>query len=165
MWEAISNILTSNNAPQTIISIIVLVLIVVIMIKSGMIKIKTKHVKIGMSEADRERTIIREQCDWARMYLKGLMKELLSKEQRARYDGYFIKYIIEIIYDEIVSWIVFNHIEDSDRYIRVKADIMVRMIYSMDINDSFRTSDYESKIYKSVEEVIKKLIDIRNIYA
>lgn len=164
MWEAISNILTSSNASQTIISLIVLVLIVVIMIKSGMIKIKTKHVKIGMSEADKERTIIREQCDWARMYLKGLMKDLLSKEQNARYDGYFIKYIVEVVYDEVVNWIVFNHIEDNDRYIQVKADIMTCMIYSMDIDDSFRTADFNKRIYKSVEEVIKKLINIRAIY-
>lgn len=165
MWEAISNILTSSNALQTIISILILVAIIVIMIKTGMLHIKTAHVNIGMSDRDKERTIIREQCDWVHIYLEGLQGKISLMTPELRYGGFFTKYILEVVYDEIVKWITFNHIEDTERYIAVKQDKIASLVYSMGIKNEFKTKEFNQRMKNWVEEVIHKLIEIRKLYS
>lgn len=164
MWEAISNILTSGNALQTIISLLILVFIVIIMIKTGMLRIKTSHVSIGMSESDKERTVIREQTDWTHIYLKGLEGKI-RQMTTDKYGGYQIKYIIEICFDEIIKWITFNHIEDNEKYIQVKQDKICSLVYSQNVSSEFRTKEFNERIKRWVEEVIHKLIEIRKIYS
>lgn len=164
MWEAISNILTSGNAFQTIVLLLILVFIIIIMIKTGMLRIKTSHVSIGMSESDKERTIIREQADWTHIYLQGLEGKI-RKMTTDKYDGFQIKYILEICYDEIIKWITFNHIDDNEKYIQVKQDKICSLVYSHNVADEFRTKEFNERMKCWVEEVIHKLIEIRKLYS
>ena len=165
MWEAISNILTSSNALQTVVSILILVLVIVIMAKTGMLRIKTTHVNIGMSDRDKERTIIREQCDWVHTYLEGLQGKIASIVHESKYGGFFTKYVLEVVYDEIVKWITFNHIEDSERYVTVKQDKIASLVYSMGVSDEFKTKEFNQRMKNWVEEVINELLEIRKLYS
>jgi len=165
MWEAISKILTSNSGWQTLLSLLILVLIVSVMIKTGMLKIRTKHVNIGMSESDRERTIVREQINWTHKYLEGLQGKIRAMTPEMLYGGFFTKYILEIIFDEIVNWITFNHIEDTERYISIKQKIISSLIYAQNIQSQFKTREFKERVDRWVEEVIKELINIRKLYS
>ena len=164
MWEAISNILTSGNALQTIVLLLILVFIIIIMIKTGMLRIKTSHVSIGMSESDKERAVIREQTDWTHIYLQGLEGKI-RQMTTDKYGGFQIKYIIEICFDEIIKWITFNHIEDNEKYIQVKQDKICSLVYSQNVSSEFRTKEFNERIKRWVEEVIHKLIEIRKLYS
>ncbi len=166
MWEAIGKVLTSTNALQTIIGVILICLIVVMMIKTGMIRIKTKHVQVGRSRSasDTERTIIREQCDFTHIYLQGLVGKIQKVTPDLLYGGYFTKYILEVAYDEFVRWITFNHIEDSDEYISTKQKKICSLIYSMGVRDEFKTPEFNRRMCNWVEEIIRELVRIRRIY-
>lgn len=166
MWEAISNILTSTNALQTIISIILVMLIIVVMIKTGMIRIRTKHVQVGKarSASDTERAIIREQCDFTHVYLMGLVSKIKQVTPDLLYDGYFTKYILEVAYDEFVRWITFNHIEDSEEYISTKQRKICSLVYSMGIRNEFKTAEFNHRMCNWVEEIIRELVRIRRVY-
>ena len=166
MWEAISNVLTSANALQTIISIILVLLILVVMIKTGMIRIRTKHVQVGRprSASDTERTIIREQCDFTHVYLMGLMSKIKQVTPDLLYDGYFTKYILEVAYDEFVRWITFNHIEDSEEYVSTKQRKSCSLVYSMGVRDEFKTAEFNRRMCNWVEEIIRELVRIRRVY-
>lgn len=164
MWEAISSILTSSNALQTMIVLLILVLILIMMIKTGMLRVRTTHVHIGMSESDKERTIIREQTDWVHTYLLGLEGKIRQMTPELKHGGFFTKYVLEICFDEIVKWITFNHIEDSDRYIQVKQDKICSLIYAQNVDKIFQTKEFNERIRHWVKEVICKLIEIRKLY-
>lgn len=166
MWEAIGNVLTSQNAMQTIIGLILICLLVVIMIKTGMIRIRTKHVQVGMcrSATDTERTIIREQCDFTHVYLEGLVSKIKQVTPDLLYNGYFTRYILEVAYDEFVRWITFNHVEDSEEYITTKQQKICSLIYSMGVRDEFKTPEFNARMRRWVEEIIRELVRIRRVY-
>lgn len=166
MWEALSNILTSTNALQTIIGVILICLIVVVMIKSGVIRIKTKHLQVGRvrSASDTERAIIREQCDFTHVYLQGLISKIQQVTPDLLYNGYFTKYILEVVYDEFVRWITFNHVEDSEGYISTKQQKICSLVYSMGVRTEFKTPEFNKRMRNWVEEIIRELVRIRRVY-
>lgn len=165
MWEAITNILTSSNALQTIISLVVLVLIIVAMIKTGMLRIKTAHVQVGsMSKEDKERAIIREQCDWVHTYINGLEGKITMMETNQPYNGYLTKYILECIYDEVVKWITFNHMSNTESYVHAKQLKVASLVYSFNVADQFKSREFVERMHKWTKEVIEELINIRGLY-
>lgn len=166
MWEAIKEILVSQNALQTIASIILILLILVIMVKTGMIRIWTKHVQVGRarSASDTERAIIREQCDFTHIFLKGLMGKIQKIKPDLLYDGYFSKYILELVYDEFVRWITLNHIEDSEEYVSTKQKKICSLVYSMGVSDEFKTPEFNRRMCNWVSEIILELVRIRRVY-
>ena len=166
MWESISKVLTGQNAIQTIIGILIIVAIIALMIKTGMIRIKTEHVQVGLSRSasETERAIIREQCDFTHIYLMGLISKIKKVTPDLLYDGYFTKYILEVAYDEFVKWITFNHIEDSKEYITTKQRKICSLVYSMSVRDEFKTKEFQERMCRWVEEIIKELVRIRRVY-
>ena len=166
MWTSIENILISKNALQTIVGVLVIVAIISLMIKTGMIRIKTKHVEVGVrrSASDTKRAIIREQCDFTHIYLMGLISKIKKITPDLLYEGYFTKYILEVAYDEFVKWITFNHIEDSEEYISTKQQKICSLIYSMGVRDEFKTPEFQQRMSNWVEEIIKELVRIRRVY-
>lgn len=165
MWEAISSILISSNGLQTILAVLILVLVIIIMVKTGLLHVKTKHLHLGMSSSDKERTIIREQIDWAHTYLLGLEGKIkLVKNGSPQYAGYLTKYVLEVVFDEVVKWITFNNVENSERYISVKADKVCSLVYAQEIGVEFRTKEFNERMKRWTKEVIEKLIEIRELY-
>lgn len=166
MWESIGSILTGTSAVQTIIGVILICLMVVIMIKTGMIRIRTKHVQVGhvRSASDAERTIIREQCDFTHVYLQGLVSKIQQVTPNLLYNGYFTRYILEVVYDEFIRWITFNHIEETEEYISTKQRKICSLVYSMGVRDEFKTPEFNKRMCNWVEEVIRELVRIRRVY-
>lgn len=165
MWEAIKDILMSKNAFMVLCSIGILLLVASVLARLGIMNISTKYISFGMSDSDKERTIIREQCNWVHTYLRGLEGKISMMTPEMKYNGYFTKYILEVIYDEIVKWITFNHIEDTERYISVKQDIVSSIVYSMGVQEAFKTKEFNNRMRAWVAEVIEKLLEIRRLYS
>lgn len=163
MWETISNIITADNALQTLMALIVLVLLFIMMAKSGMLKIRTKNIHIG-DTTEKERIILREQTNAMRIYMHGLEYKINKMVDTSKCSGYLTKYIIEIMINEMTDWILFNNISKEYAYIKIKQDKICSLVLAEEVGDMFKTAKLLNQMRVWVKEVILKLIEIRNIY-
>lgn len=163
MWDTISNVLTSSNANSVLLFALLVLIIIGILLKAGVLRVHTKYLTLSERSGEQERKIIREQCDWAHGYLMGLegkLSEMVNiKEQ------YRLKYILELVYDDVIKWITFNHIEDSEAYVSIKQHKVKSLIYSVTNRSDYQTHDFEKTLFAWVDELIHRLIDIRKIYS
>lgn len=158
MWESISNVLTSGNAVAVLLTLIVLVVILAILAKKGIFQFNGKGVTIGDNED--ERAVIRQQTEWSQLFIQ-------SMRQLPIFDGsdtYHTLYILEKAFDEVLSWIVFNHISDSENYISIKQEKVWNLIQTLVEDKKFTTEEFKQIIYSNTEVLIKRLVHIRKNY-
>lgn len=161
MWETIKEILSGENATQTFIFIIVILCFIIFGVKGSLIKISTPHVKIGVDEI--ERAILRQQTEWTLNFVNGLYG--IITEKYPQIDPLKTKYVLERIYDEIVIWIMFNHITRSEMYIMVKQEKLRGVVFSMDVSDVIRSDEFTSMMNAWTKEIVNRLVDIREYYS
>lgn len=168
-WKFLQGTLTSEVFLSRIPSVILLVVVICILAKILKIKIKTEHIQIGgeNKEAFYERTVVREQCDFAHTYLFGLLNKIrmTCPDHKLIYDGWFSKCILEDIYDEVIRWITCNHIQDNEAYISTKSNKICALVYSYDVRPEFKTPQFQARMKRWTEELIHELIRIRKIYS
>lgn len=159
MWEAISNVLNGENVFPVLFFLIFLILIFLLLIKTGVLSIRTNVIRIGSNE--HERTIIRQQIEWTKLYCKGLEAKIPHPEGYNKWRGL---YISERIFDEIVTWITFNHISLNEDYVEIKQTRIINLVNSLTEKDEFRTEEFQEQIRREMKFVINKLIQIRKLY-
>lgn len=160
MWETISTVLTSTNAWQVLIFLAVAVLIFVVFVKGGVIAIKTKHFRIGQAEVERE--TIRRQVETSHNFIMSIEGKINA--DTSHYNGYFIKFILERVYDKVIEWILFNHISNTPMYVQDKQDTICNLVYTYDIGDEFKTPEFKKRMCNWTQELITKLVQTRDIY-
>ena len=158
MWESISSILTSGNAVAVLLTLIVLIIILAILAKKGIFQFNGKGVTIGDNED--ERAVIRQQTEWSQLFIQS-MRQLPIFEGS---DTYHTMYILEKAFDEVLNWIVFNHISDSENYISIKQEKVWNLIQTLVSDKKFTTEEFKQVIYDSTETLIKRLVHIRKNY-
>lgn len=158
MWESISNVLTSGNAVAVLLTLIVLIIILAVLAKKGIFQFNGKGVTIGDNED--ERAVIRQQTEWSQLFVQS-MRQLPIFEGS---DTYHTLYILEKAFDEVLSWIVFNHISDSENYISIKQEKIWNLIQTLVIDKKFTTEEFRQIIYDNTEVLIKRLVHIRKNY-
>lgn len=160
MWDAAAKILTNSNALLVLIFLTMFVLILIILVQAGLVRIDTGSFKMGADH--KERDIIRQQIEWSHSYIVGLKPQIDADE--AQYNGYLTLFILETMFDEVVNWISFNHINLESDYISVKQEKIKSILNTMPINERFRTKEFYRKVDRWVEEIIRKLVLIRKVY-
>lgn len=160
MWESFSSILNGNNAVVVLITVFLIFMITVIMTKKGMFRLCIKGLNIG--NAEKERNILRQQTLWAKAYCDSLQSKM---PEIPNYNEYITKYTLERMYDEIVNWIMFNHISVSKSYINVKQSMIISLVDSIVINDAYRSESFHQFLKDETEYVIKQLMYIREAYS
>lgn len=160
MWETISAVLTSANAWQVLIFLAIAVFIFVILVKGGVIAIKTKHFRIGQAEIERE--TIRRQVEAAHDFIMSIEGKINA--DTSHYNGYFIKFILERVYDKAIEWIMFNHISNMPMYVQDKQDTVCNLVYTFDIGDEFKTPEFKKRMCNWTQELITKLVQTRELY-
>lgn len=158
MWEAIGTVLTSKNAHSILITILLLIIIIAILAKLGIFRLSVKGVNIGGDED--ERAIIRQQTEWSQLFIQGLQKHPIFKG----HDEYRTLWILERMFDEVLSWIVFNHISDSENYISIKQEKIWNLILTLVTNEKFTSQEFQDIVYENTEKLIKRLVYIRKNY-
>lgn len=158
MWESISSILTSGNAVAVLLTLIVLIIILAILAKKGIFQFNGKGVTIGDNED--ERAVIRQQTEWSQLFIQS-MRQLPIFEGS---DTYHTMYILEKAFDEVLNWIVFNHISDSENYISIKQEKVWNLIQTLVSDKKFTTEEFKQVIYDNTEILIKRLVHIRKNY-
>lgn len=161
MWEAISKVLTSANAREILFFLAVVLVAAIVLVKTGAVNIRTKHVRIGKAEAERE--VIRRQVEAAHDFIMSIEGKI--KADTTQYNGYFTKYILERVYDKTIEWIMFNHITNSTLYVQDKQDTICNLIYTFDVGEDFKTPEFKKRMCNWVAELIDRLIKTREIYS
>lgn len=161
MWQAITDILTSQNAIPTILICFFIILLGVVLVRNGLLSIKTKYVQFGVVVREDEREIIRRQMEWIKIHLDGLEGTLPQDEN---YDVYRGKFILEKVFDEYMEWITFNSMSMDSEYVASKQDIIVSLVWSLTDKKEFRTKKFKEFLEEDTKNSIGKLIQIRHIY-
>ena len=163
MWDSISQVLISDNGSIVIKGLLVLAGIACLAIGSGFVRIRTTHVNIGKTPVDVvERTIIRQQKDFAYSFIMSLESKIGSS---GKYGGYFMKYVLERTYDEVVDWITLNHINLKPSYINLKQEKICAIVYGHNVSDEFKTPEFKDRMCRWTKELIEKLVRIREVYS
>ena len=158
MWESIGNVLTSNNAIAVLITVLILVIVAAVLAKVGIFQFKGKGVTIGGDED--ERAIIRQQTEWTQLFIQSMQQLPIFEGS----DTYHTLYILEKVFDEVLSWIVFNHISDSENYISIKQEKIWNLIQTLVTDKKFTSTEFKQVIYDNAEVLIKRLVYIRKNY-
>ena len=161
-WEAVKEVLTSPNAWMFLLFLVFAIFILVKMSKSGLISFKGKRLRIGSDE--RELTIIRNQTQWAHLYIMSRKGKLID-ENSSELTRVICENILEKVYDKVIEWITFNHITFSNSYIEIKQSEIKCLVYSLVISEDFKTPEFEQRMNGWVREVILNLINIRKEYS
>ena len=159
MWEAISQVLTSANAWEVLIFLAVILIFTIVLVKSGIVAINTKHLRIG--QAEKEREIIRRQVEAAHDFIMSIEGKINS----SHCNEYFVKFILERVYDKAIEWIMFNHISNTPMYVQDKQDTICNLIYTFDVAEDFKTPEFKKRMCNWVAELIDRLIKTREIYS
>lgn len=160
MWQAISEVLTSGNALQVLIFLAVVITLFILLVKSGIVAIKTKHLQIGKIEKERE--IIRRQVEAAHNFIMSIEGKINADTTKC--NSFFIKYILERVYDKVIEWVIFNHISNSPMYIQDKQETICNLVYRFPIGDTFKTPEFKKRMQNWTAELIARLVQTREIY-
>lgn len=159
MWETIEHVLTSGNAWVVLILFIFLGFVLLLLSRNGLLQIDTGNIQIGAATGERE--IIRQQVEWTRLHYEGLENSMPKPEG---YDHWRGRYIAERLIDEVVDWIVYNHINDSKQYIEIKQDKIINILRKYTVKEEFTSEEFEEFMREDTEKCIKKLIQIRELH-
>lgn len=160
MWDAIARVLTNANALLVLIFLMIFFLLFVLLARTGLISIHTESFRMGADR--RERDIIRQQIEWSHSYILGLESQIATSDSTGI--NYLGKYTLEVIYDEVIIWIAFNHINLESDYVSIKQEKVKSIIRRSDVRPEFKTKQFEQRVDKWTEDVIKKLVMIREVY-
>ena len=154
MWESLVDIVKSGQGWL----IVLLVVAMVITARMGHLKIKTDKLLIGKESGEQQRLLMKTQTEYAHNACIGFEKRI------QRFDGYnslLGEIIVEKVYDEIVDWIMINHIMDDEDYIETKQEIVWNIVTSETIDDRMRTKKFKEQVYDCIEGIIKRLVQMR----
>ena len=160
MWETIKDVLTSGNAWFILIFLVVVILMGLILGRIGLIKVNTKHVQIGNEQTQRE--LVRRQVETAYTFVMSLEGKLIT--EGSTYDRYLTKYILERVYDKVIEWIIFNHITTNQLYVQDKQENIENLVYTMVVDDDFKTPEFKRRMDNWVRELIEQLVQVKEIY-
>lgn len=160
--EAFKEVLTSPNAWMFLLFVAFALFVLNRMTKSGLLSFKGKGLRVGSDE--KELTIVRNQSQWAHLYVMS-RKGKLIKEDSSEFTKLLCENILEKVYDKVIEWITFNHINSSNTYIEIKQSEIKCLVYSLVISEDFKTPEFEQRMNGWVKEVILNLINIRKEYS
>lgn len=160
MWDAISNVLTSENGIKTEIIIIIAIIVFLLAAKFNLISISGKFLRVGKIK-DGERTVLREQLNYMTAVIDAEIKSLPMDEL----DFYRTKYILSKVKDFFENMIIFNHITDSPLYIESKQIALYSMVYNLTDNPIFKSDEMQKRIYELCDSMVRKLLAIRESYS
>lgn len=159
MWSAIKDVLTSSNALIILIFLAFSIIVIYMLSRIGLLQVHTRSIQLGTVAYERE--IIRQQIEWTKLHYEGLENSITKPKG---YDHWRGKYIAERMIDEMVDWIIYNHISTSEAYIQVKQDKMMNILKKYAIKEEFLSDEFEEFIRNDTKESIKKLVQIRKLY-
>ncbi len=155
MWESVIEAMKTGNAWL----VLILIAAIVVTAKMGHLKIKTDKILIGKTGGEQERLIMLKQSEYAHYACMAFEKSIPRFEG---YDDKLGRLIAEKAYDQIVGWIMVNHIVDEPYYISNKQEIIWNLIVDETVDKRMRSDKFRHHVEENVEQIIKQLVSIRD---
>lgn len=162
MWQAIQEVLTSDNFWKSVIGIGALVILLAILVKKGLISFKGKGLKVGISNEE-ELAIVRTQIQWCESDCEAMLREISNRFSETEMNEYKARYTVEKVLDELVKIVIFNHISREPVYVGMKQDLIWSVVSS--INPEPEWNCLEPVVKERVEVAIRTLYEIRMYYS
>lgn len=162
MWEAIKDVLNGANVWFILGFILLVIVILSVLSKAGLIKVNLKYLQIGNELTQRE--LIRRQVETAYVFIMSLQGKIPNKERDDEIKFYKEKNILERVYDKVIEWIIFNHITTNQLYVEDKQESICNLVYSMDVDDKYKTSEFKARMCAWTKELIEKLVHVKELY-
>ena len=157
--ECFTQVVTSPNAWLFLAFLIVLIVLFIKMSKSGLFKVNTKSVQIGNSEI--ERTILAKQNNLAYSYIMAL-EPIIDEDDELKH--YITMCMLEKVYNEVIKWIITNHMSTSKEYVHLKQEEITCLINSLAVNPKIRSKEFIDKVKDWTKDLIEKLVQVRELY-
>lgn len=160
MWEAISKL---GTTPLTLLFAAGLIICIIVMIKKGIISFKGKGLTVGNGDDERdiERTIIRNQIQYAQTAVGDFYSTIPYWEGR---DEYRLRYIMELIIDCFVECSIFNHITSEKIYRELKQRKIWQCVIDHSESPNILSDEFKKAVYEETEHILDKFIEIREYY-
>lgn len=159
MWQAIQEVLISNNFWKSVIGIGALIILFAVLVRKGLISFKGHGLNVGNSDA--ERTIIRNQIMFVKTEISDFYNRIPGFEGR---DEWRLRYIMEKCLDVIVDAISLNHLTLEPVYVDLKCRAVWDEILQNSDDPHILTDDFKKVVYDETKHIIEKLIEIREYY-
>lgn len=156
----LATILTSNNLIQISVILVAIILLLSFLSKKGIFSFNAYGLKVGT--ADKEREIMRRQLEYTANAIQEFLEFIPKCEN---YNAYRAKYAAEKVFDEVVTWISFNHIRTDDFYVSCKQTIVWNILQGIGQNDIYKTDTFKKSCNEITERIIKQLVEIREYYS
>lgn len=161
--EKLVELLNGPNAPMYVMLAVVVLFVAIMLSKRGVLGIHTKYVTLGATS--REDTIKDHQMEGAYLFITGLEPAIVASQSAGTdHDKYKTKWILERVYDEVVIWIMHNHIRNNDVYVRQKADKVFDLIKTLGVRSTYTTEEFHSWCYEQTKILVERLVNTRNVY-
>lgn len=161
--EWLASVINGKNAIPIIIIVVLLIVIIAILAKKGIVSFNGFGLKIdnGDDERDIERTIIRNQIQYAQTAVGDFYSTIPYWENR---DEYRLKYIMELIIDCFVECAIFNHITSEKIYTELKQRKVWQCVIDHSESPNILTDDFKKAVYEETKHILDKFIEIREYY-
>lgn len=160
--EWLASILNNPNSWKSFIFFFITLITLIILVKKGIISFKGKGLTVGNNdERDIERTIIRSQIQYVKSAVSDFYDDIPDFPGR---DEWRLKYICERIISVFTDIISFNHISKEKIYTEMKQASIWAVIINNTAADIMTSDEFKDVVYAKTEEILDKLISIREYY-
>ena len=160
--EWLASVLNNPNSWKSFIFFFITLITLIILVKKGIISFKGKGLTVGNNdERDIERTIIRSQIQYVKSAVSDFYDDIPDFPNR---DEWRLKYICERIISVFTDIISFNHISKEKIYTEMKQASIWAVIINNTAADIMTSDEFKDVVYTKTEEILDKLISIREYY-
>jgi len=154
MWDVVVKLCENGD----VWFVVVILGLMAFAVHQGYLRVKTDKILIDKDSSERVRLLMKKQSEYAKNACVGFEKRI------PRFDGYndtLGELIVEKVYDEIVNWIMINHIEDNEDYIETKQEIVWNIVSENSVNDHVKTKQFKKQCDEYIESIVKRLVQMR----
>lgn len=164
MWNAIKDVLISDNFWKAVVGIGALIILLAILVKKGIVSFKGFGLTIDdgkENEREIERAIIRSQMMFIRTEISDFYNKVPQWERR---DEYRLKFIMEKCQDVFYEAVSVNHLTLEPVYLELKQKAVWAEVLQNADNPNILNDDFRTVVYNETKHILTKLIEIRNYY-
>lgn len=164
MWNAIKDVLISDNFWKAVVGIGALIILLAILVKKGIVSFKGFGLTIDNdkeNEREIERAIIRSQMMFIRTEISDFYNKVPQWEGR---DEYRLKFIMEKCQDVFYEAVSVNHLTLEPVYLELKQKAVWAEVLQNADNPNILNDDFRTVVYNETKHILTKLIEIRDYY-
>lgn len=158
--EALTAFITSPSIFSLVFVLLVIGLLY-LAAKKGLISYNAHGVKVGNSEEERARALIRNQWEYA---CSACDAQFYKVRRYCKSDEH-CKYLVAKVTDIFQQMSVYNHISMDADYIKAKQGLVLQAIRKRAEDTHFWSSEFEDCCNKFVYETIKAMYDMKKLHA